>query len=417
VSTPRLKVLVVSTQFPSPPRSGFEMRVHHLVRELSRRHDVTLLSYARPDQRAAVAALRAQLPVEVVERSARSVRVKRLQQLASVASRRPFACRAVHSEAMQHAVDALCAREDFDVIQLESSLLCWLELPRSARVVLDEHNIEYEVFARMHDGERSVARRLFNRREDHRFRRFEQESWTRVDACVLTTAREEHIVWGRAPRTPTVVAANGVDLSFFQPPGTEPEPDTLVFNGILDYRPNLDAALHLVDEVWPRIVDRHPSARLEIVGRGGPAELRRLRRPGVALTGEVPDIRPHLARAAVVGVPIRMGGGTRLKVVEGLAMGKAMVSTSLGCEGVSVRDGEHLLIGDGAEAFATRVCELFEDGRRARRLGAAGRALMEREYSWAIAGTRLDALLARVAAPHGAVEALGVTARAAAVAG
>src|SRR6476469_10791598 len=198
--TPRLNILVISTQFPSPPRSGFEMRVHHLLRELSGRHDVTLLSYARPDQHAAVAALREQFPVEVVERSAPSVRVKRLHQLASVASPRPFACRAVHSPELQHAVDGLCARESFDVIQLESSLLCGLALPATAKIVLDEHNIEYEVFARMHDGERSVARRLFNRREDHRFRRFEQDWWTRVDGCVLTSAREERIVWGRAPR-------------------------------------------------------------------------------------------------------------------------------------------------------------------------------------------------------------------------
>jgi glycosyltransferase involved in cell wall biosynthesis len=110
------------------------------------------------------------------------------------------------------------------------------------------------------------------------------------------------------------------------------------------------------------------------------------------VTGEVPDVRLHLDRAAVVGVPIRMGGGTRLKVVEGLAMGKPVVSTTIGCEGISVRDGVHLLVADDPETFASRVVEVFEDADAAGALGTAGRELAEREYSWDLAGERLDAL-------------------------
>ena len=150
------------------------------------------------------------------------------------------------------------------------------------------------------------------------------------------------------------------DLDVFRPSRTPPEPRSVVFNGILDYRPNLDAANHLVDEIWPRVQRHSPGARLTIVGRGHPGDIQRLRRPGVAVTGEVPDVRPYLERAAVVAVPVRMGGGTRLKVLEGLAVGKPMVSTTLGCEGVTVRDGEHLLMADGADAFAAAIGRLFE---------------------------------------------------------
>ena len=392
-----LDILVVSAQFPYPARSGFARRVYELARRLAARHDVTLLSYVRPDEREGIAGLREELSVEVVERDETTIGAKRTGQLLSIASPQPFCGRAVHSPEMQRAIDELCSRRSFDVAQLESSLLCGFAFPRDVPIVLDEHNIEYEVFERMREGERSVARRSFNQLESARFRRFERRWWARVDGCVVTSEREERIVRSHAPRTPAAVVPNGVDLGHFRPAAVEPEPNTLLFNGVLDYRPNLDAAQHLTETIWPLIVRRCPGARLTIVGRGHAADLRRLRGPDVQVTGEVDDLRPYLERAAVVGVPIRMGGGTRLKVVEGLATGKAMVSTSLGCEGVAVQDGEHLLIADDAESFASEVLRLFADRRLGAALGRAGRALAERRYSWDLAAERLDALHRRIA--------------------
>jgi glycosyltransferase involved in cell wall biosynthesis len=299
---------------------------------------------------------------------------------------------------MQAAIDALCAEREFDVIQLESSLLCAFSFPNGPALVLDEHNIEYEVFERMHRSERSLARRRFNQLEFRRFRRFEQDWWRRVDACVVTSSREAPAVAGHAPATRVEVVVNGVDLDFFRPAAEPPEPRTVVFNGILDYRPNLDAAHYLVEDIWPRVLQRFPDARLRIIGRGHPADLKRLARPGVETLGRVPDLRPHMAAAAVAAVPIRMGGGTRLKVVEGLALGKPMVSTTIGCEGIGVADREHLLLADDAESFAARIVELFERPDLAASLAAAGRALMEREYSWDLGAERLDNLYQDVVA-------------------
>jgi glycosyltransferase involved in cell wall biosynthesis len=291
---------------------------------------------------------------------------------------------------MQQAIDALCAAHDFDVIQLEASLLCAFTFPGDTPLVLDEHNIEYEVFVRMTESERSFARRRFNQIEAGRYRRFEQDWWKRVDAVVITSGREAPVLARVAPRTPTTVIVNGVDLHYFTPSDEPPMPRTLVFNGILDYRPNLDAAYHLVDEIMPLVSARFPEAKLKIIGRGYPADIKRLTRDNVEVIGRVPDLRPHMTQSAVSVVPIRMGGGTRLKVVEGLAMGLPMVSTTLGCEGVSVHDREHLLIGDDAESFAARIVELFENPAFGRELGLAGRALMEREYSWDLGGELLD---------------------------
>jgi glycosyltransferase involved in cell wall biosynthesis len=248
----------------------------------------------------------------------------------------------------------------------------------------------------MRENERSLLRRAFYRLEELRFRNFEQRCWRRVDGCVMTSEREARVVRTVAPNTPTAAVPNGVDVEYFRPRPEPVEPRTLVFNGTLDYRPNLDGASFLVEQILPRVRSRYPDVRVVLVGRGSQADLDGFRAPGVEVTGEVPDVRPYLARAAVVTVPIRTGSGTRLKVVEGLAMGKAMVSTTLGCEGVDVRDGKHLLIADDADAFAAAVMRLFEDAEHGQALGRAGRIKMEREYSWEYAGELLESLYTRV---------------------
>lgn len=392
----RLRVLVVGAWFPYPPRWGWATRVYQLARQLARRHDVTLLTYAARSDLAHVPRLQEELRVETVPREPPSVAARRVRQLASLASSIPYEPYATRSRELQAAVDRLFARQDFDVVQLESTLVWPLRLPPGACVVLDEHNIDFETYARLREGEASPLRRAFYRIEELRVTRFEQNAWRRASGCVLTSRREEEVVNAVAPETPTAVVANGVDTEYFRPHDGRGEEETIVFNGVLDYRPNLDAALFLVDDVLPLVQRQRPDARVIIVGRGGSADLDRVLRPGVEVTGEVPDVRPFLARAAVVAVPIRAGSGTRFKVVEGLAMGKPMVSTTIGCEGIDVTDGEHLLVADTADAFADAVLRVFDDGALADRLGRAGRILVHEEYSWERAGDRLETLYRRV---------------------
>ncbi len=393
-----MQVLIVSTAFPFPPRWGFGMRVYQLARRLAVRNDVTLLSYGDAEDERNVERVRQELDVELVPRPDGARLAKRRRQLLSLLSRQGFHARVANSQELQDAVDRLCAQRSFDVIQLESSLLGGLRFPGGSRVVLDEHNIEYEVFQRMEEGERSRLRRAFYRVEHARFRRFEEGVWREVAGCVLTSIREEPIVRQAAPETPTRVVPNGVDLDYFRPEGSPFEQNTLVFNGVLDYRPNLDAAAHLVEEIWPRVRDRVPDARLRIVGRAGQEDVARLKQPGIELTGEVPDVRPYLQSAAVVAVPIRMGGGTRFKVLEGLAMEKPLVSTTLGAEGIGTVHGEHLMLADDPVEFASTVVALFSDAAKGQALGRAGRKLVEEKYSWVTAGDLLNDFLLEVCA-------------------
>ena len=383
------KVLVVSAHLPFPPRWGFGTRVYQLMRQIASRHDATLLCYAAPGDEN-VERLRKEFPVEVVQRPKQSVLRKRASQLRSLASRVPYDVWTTHSREMQQVIDRLCAEQRFELVQLESTLLELFRFPPESRIVLDEHNVDYEVYARMHETERSPLRRAFYRSQERRFVRFEQRSWQEVAAVVATSEREAEIVRRHAPDTLVAAVPNGVDVEYFRPDPAPVEPGTLVFNGVLDYRPNIDGVNFLVDEVLPLVRRRRPDVKVRVVGRGSESAVEALRRRGVDATGEVPDVRPYLQGAEVVVVPIRMGSGTRLKVVEGLAMGKPVVSTTLGCEGVNVRDGEHLLIGDTAEVFALQILHLFEHPEVGEVLGRAGRELTEREYSWDYAGERLE---------------------------
>jgi sugar transferase (PEP-CTERM/EpsH1 system associated) len=391
-----LHVLVISARLPFPPRWGFATRVYHLARRLAKRHDVTLLTYAGAADAEHVDRLRQEFAVETLTREHPTRLQKRALQLRSLASRVPYDSRATYTKAMQQLIDRVAAERRVDVVQLESTLLSLYRLPAGARVIVDEHNVDYEYYARMRENERSPLRRAYYRLEELRFRSFEQRCWREVDGCVMTSEREAEIVRAAAPETPAIGVPNGVDVDYFRPIDEPVEPRTIVFNGTLDYRPNLDGAEFLVRHVLPRLRERHPDVRVILVGRGSQSDLDSFRGPGVEVTGEVPDVRPYLARAAVVSVPIRTGSGTRLKVVEGLAMGKGMVSTTLGCEGVDVRDREHLLIADTAEDFAAAVTRLFEEPQLAEELGRAGRDKMVREYSWEYAGELLESLYQEV---------------------
>jgi glycosyltransferase involved in cell wall biosynthesis len=391
-------VLVVSAHLPYPPRWGFGTRVYQLMRQISSRHDATLLCYAAPGDEN-VERLRQEFPVEVVHREKRGVAGKRASQLRSLASRVPYDVWTTHSREMQRVIDRLCAEKSFDIVQLESTLLALFEFPPEARIVIDEHNVDYEVYARMHETERSPLRRAFYRSQERRFERFEQRGWQEVAAVVATSEREAEIMRRHAPDTRVTAVPNGVDVEYFRLDSTPVEPGTLVFNGVLDYRPNIDGVNFLVDEVLPLVRKHRPDVRVTVVGRGSDGDVKALRRRGADATGEVPDVRPYLQGAEIVVVPIRMGSGTRLKVVEGLAMGRPVVSTTLGCEGVNVRDGEHLLIGDNAAAFAMQIVHLFEHPEIGEALGRAGRKLTEREYSWDYAGERLEQVYRQLSLP------------------
>jgi len=397
----RLHLLFLSQFPPGPPTFGAQRRMEGLMAALARRHDVTGVALLAPDldASAALRAMRAYCE-EVVLVPARAWQGprKRLLQLRSLLSTRSFE-RGFHDlPALRRALDSLLSRRAFDVVNVAFPFLALRRLAKAPpgrpppRLLLDEHNIEFDLARQQTGNELGAARRIYNSINWRKIRREELEVWRRFDGVTFCSTQDEARARALVPEVRSAVIPNAVDPEYFRPRPDDPPADgrTVIFFGAINYFPNVDGLLYLLREVWPRVAQSHPRARLQIVGQHPTKEILAFQGPSVEVLGRVDDVRPHLARAAVSVVPLRIGGGTRFKVLETMAMARPVVSTSLGAEGIDAEPGRHLLLADDAASFAAAVGRLLDDAQLGARLGGEGRALVERRYSWQAAAHGLD---------------------------
>jgi polysaccharide biosynthesis protein PslH len=392
-------VLFLSQVVPYPPHGGVLQRGYHLLRQLGRSARVDLLAFVHPNllptqarQDESYAALQAFCErVEYFSLWAKASALHRVGALAaSAVTRDPFSAVAHRSAAFRAAVQARLATGAVDLIHVDTiGLSSFVEGVRGVPLVVTHHNIESMLMERRASVHRGLARRYLAH-ETAKLRRYEQLQSPRYDVNIVVSEPDGEALRALAPGARIAVVPNGVDVDYFVP-GTAPETPSLVYTGGLTMFANLDAVLYFLRDIWPRIVSQQPDARFYAVGRHPPAEVRAFaaRDPRVVVTGYLEDIRPTVASAAVYVVPLRVGGGTRLKVLDAMAMGKAMVSTSIGCEGIDVRPGEHLLVADTPEAFAEATVSLLRNPAQRQALGRAARARAETVYAWERVGERL----------------------------
>lgn len=387
---PARSILLVAPSWPHPPTWGFATRVYNLARQLSVRHNVSLLAYGAGDVTAATnGAGPIFQSVQFVPHPA-ATRSKRRAQATSLLSSRSYHVGGLRSASMEAALQRLLAENSFDLVQVESSQMALSGSARGIPFVLDEHNIEYLLLRRLAEVESSPDRKAFGYLEAAKVRREETQAWGHCDGAVFTSEADLGVMRAAFPEKAAAVVPNGVDDEYFTPANDLVEPPTVVFTGSINYRPNTDAVAYFIKDVMPRLLRLKPSAKLVVVGQGAPDSLLRMADANVEFTGAVPDVRPYVARAAVVIAPLRVGSGTRLKILEALAMGKPVVTSTIGCEGLAVVDGEHVTVADDPQVFAESVARLMSDKKVATELGRNGRALIERDYSWSVVVQQLE---------------------------
>jgi sugar transferase (PEP-CTERM/EpsH1 system associated) len=313
----------------------------------------------------------------------------------------PYAVGKYRSRAFRRRFDALLRERRFDLIVCDFLVPAVNMPPRlPCPSVIFTHNVESEIWRRHAETKRGLARLLY-RSQHRRMLRFERRTLGRFDG-VLAVSEVDRDTFARlypgAIRRPVEVIPTGVDTRFFDAGVSAPESKSLVFTGSMDWLPNEDAMLFFCSQVLPLIRREEPDVTLSIVGRAPTAAVARLaQQHGVVVTGRVDDVRPHIADAAAYVVPLRIGGGTRLKIFEAMSMGKAIVSTTVGAEGLPVTDGTHLVIADEPREFADAVVRLLRDVPRRRALEAAARRLVVDHYDWAAVADVFDQALVRVA--------------------
>ena len=389
-----MKILHIIAYSPVRPTFGGALRMHHILRLLAARHDVTVVAFGEDAEAEAYQAefghrLRA---VHMVP-FRWTTRYRRLAQLVAFWREKSYFYSAVHTRRMEETIRRLVRENAYDVVLTEFSSMGSYEFETTAVKVLDSHNIEYDNFRRVWEKTRSPLRKLHYYDEYRKFAKEEIENYRRQDVVFFTSERDRSLVAASLPGVRTAVVPNGVDAAYFAPGGAKPEPATLVFTGAMSYVPNNDGAIWFLDHVFPKILERVPEARVAIVGIQPPKELLRRNSSNVLVTGYVDDVRPYVHGASAFIVPLRMGGGTRLKVLEAMAMRIPIVSTSIGCEGINVRDEESILIADEPSAFADAVVRVLSDAALRARLTAAGAELVHREYEWQVVGEGIERLL------------------------
>jgi sugar transferase (PEP-CTERM/EpsH1 system associated) len=401
-----MNLLILAPQWPDPPRQGAAIRNLPVATYLAGRHKVTLLAFAPEGGAISRDRLAAVHHAEVLPRPTRT-RSERLRTL--LASGQPDMASRLGSSAMRDRVRELCRGEAFDAVHVEGIEMApygLLALESGCRAMTyDAHNAEYllqrRVFATDARNPRRLARALYSLAQWRRLRRFEARVCL-ASAHILAVSEPDRVALARlAPAAAGRIAVlpNGVDTEYWSPAAVTsdgdipPGDDVLVFDGSMDFRPNVDAALWFVNEAWPRIRQEKPGARFYIVGRNPAPEVLRLgNRLGITVTGAVEDPRPWVARAGVYVVPMRMGGGVRLKVLQAMAMERAIVSTPMGAEGIAVKHGREMLLAGAPETFARSVIDLMSDPERRAMLGRAARALAVSQYDWRVLLPLLDAI-------------------------
>ncbi len=397
-----MRILWLNAGLLLPLDKGGKLRTWHLMRHLAQRHEITYLSFADPDtspaDREGMREVAAHVQVVPRRDPAKGTPAFYADAAWRLFDPLPYAIGKYRSADYRAKLRELLDGGHFDLVVCDF-LVPAVSLPATlpCPAVLFTHNVEAEIWRRHHERQTDPVRRFLFRQQWQRMSRFEGDTVSRFDLVLAVSDTDGDTLqrlYGPRMRGPAFTVDTGVDTTFYTPQGTAVAPAHLVFTGSMDWIPNEDAMTHFCHDILPLIRVREPGATLSIVGRAPTPAVQRLADlPGVEVTGRVDDVRGYIEKAAVYIVPIRIGGGTRLKIYEAMAMGKAVVSTTIGAEGLPVTDDQNVCIADAPGAFADAVVALLRDPARRARLEHAARDLVVRKHDWsAVAGQLNDAL-------------------------
>ncbi len=396
-----LHVVIVDEELPYPPNSGKRIRTLNLLLPLARRHRLTYLCYPSADAEEtgrAVEFFRQQgIETVLVDRPlpAKTGPMFYGRLFYNLLSPLPYSVQVHNSAALRRTVRGYAAAHDVDLWHCE-----WTpygETLHSLAVgpwIVIAHNVESLIWQRYAENEPNRPKRWYIKRQWRKFERFERRMFSVAQRTIAVSDSDARLMQEQFGATRVDVVDNGVDVAYFQSNGSTRDPLRLLFLGSLDWRPNLDALQLLLDRIFPKVLAKEPLARLAVVGRKPPQWLVERARtcPGMELHADVPDVRPFLSRCGLMVVPLRIGGGSRLKILEALAAECPVVSTRIGAEGLCLVPGEHFVQVETADDMAAALLEHVRDPRPIRAMARQGRGVVAERYNWPTLSAKLETI-------------------------
>ncbi|GAB4534101.1 MAG: glycosyltransferase family 4 protein [Anaerolineae bacterium] len=394
-----MRVLVLTNFVPYPPNAGAKIRVSNQMKYISREHHVTLMCPVRPNSGQAEDAQKLVgeyctevIPVPWQKRS----RIKFIPHLLRyVRAGDPIGWLMYYHQELVDALRHTTATQHFDVVSIHfSNMAPYIDAiapNRECQTIFALHNVPYLQWRRMMLDERNIRQKLILFRDWLFMKRATLKYIRRYDKTTVVSELDRSILLKDAPGAKVVAVPTGMDTDALRPFGKPPGFRDLMLVGSMNYRPNVGAALYLGQEIFPLIKRRIPDARLFIVGANVPRDVRRLGEQveGVNVTGYVDSVLPYYERCCLTLVPLRSGSGIRVKILESMSLGRPVVSTSLGCEGLQVTHDQDILIADTASDFAEQTIRLMTQPELWQRIADNGRRLIEEVYDWRVTGQRL----------------------------
>lgn len=384
-----MKILFLTYDFPFPLNSGGKIRAYHFIKNLAKKHQITLFSFFRREEQKKYLSELKPLCQKIVLFN----RIKAFSQshlLKSIIPSQPFPIALYHSLQLKKALIKEVQSQKYDLVHFESFYTS-LYLNKEFKIpqVLGTENIEWLIYREFSQKQKFPLFKALMNLETFRIKWYEEKSWTKADLC-LAVSLENAAAIEKITRRPCPVIPNGVDLSFFNFHPPRQEAKTLLFVGNFSYIQNQDAVRFLVKDIFPLIKKSTPQVRLVIVGRQPTKEIKKYAREDIKILENITDIRQAYQQADLLLAPIRAGSGTKFKIIEALASGLPVITTSVGIEGINAVDGCQVIVRDDSQALALAAIDLFNDFSLRQKLSRQGRQVVEKEYNWSLIVNKLE---------------------------
>lgn len=381
-----MKILVIDEEFPFPLNTGKRIRSFNLICQLAKANSITYLAYGYQSSDACQALMEKSItPIAVKPPDREKQGLKfYIRLLLNLGSRYPYIVASHYTAHFQKKLHEQIRLDNFNLIICEWTpyALFLKNLPFPKKIIV-AHNIESSIWKLYEKNERNPAKKAYISIQRAKVERFEKECFHWVDGAIAVTHKDASTIADLNVGYTVEVIDNGVDTSYFKPQISKVEPDHLVFTGSMDWRPNQDAVHYFVKEIFPILKQARPNLKVTFVGREPPKHIWNLNRiEGISVTGTVDDVRPYIAKAAIYIAPLRIGGGSRLKILEAMAMKKPVISTTIGADGLLVEDGKNIILADDNSKFAEQIIWLMENQNMMQKLAENGYSLVNEKYRW-----------------------------------